>query len=226
LPRKIWGVADKISSRIKHRYAKEWTSRDEEGVVKRVGEIDQVDLSSGDWMILVRNQYQLERVQEVIHQHGYPYKASGKSSLRKPYVHAIVYYERLRRGDSIEPGQLELLRKYCSKISPLLSRPRKEWPDWMTMLDGLSGREKEYIRSCLRKGESLKDEPRIKINTIHSVKGSEADNVIVFPDITVRIKQDLDRRFDEEARVWYVAASRAKQALYITETRNTNFFDI
>jgi len=53
----------------------------------------------------------------------------------------------------------------------------------------------------------------VKIGTIHSAKGREADNVIVFNDLTSRVAAAMETDIESERRVWYVAMTRAKQSL-------------
>jgi len=54
---------------------------------------------------------------------------------------------------------------------------------------------------------------KVKIGTIHSAKGREADNVIVFNDLTNRVSaaMETEEGLEAERRVWYVAMTRAKQ---------------
>lgn len=56
----------------------------------------------------------------------------------------------------------------------------------------------------------------VKIGTIHSAKGREADTVIVFNDLTKRVSvaMETEEGLEAERRVWYVAMTRAKQQLF------------
>ena len=55
----------------------------------------------------------------------------------------------------------------------------------------------------------------IEVTTIHATKGREADNVVILPDMTHKTYQGMLKDMDNEHRVFYVAATRAKQNLYI-----------
>jgi superfamily I DNA/RNA helicase len=75
-----------------------------------------------------------------------------------------------------------------------------------------------YIREMLSNGEDLRKNPRVKLSTIHSAKGGEADNVLLILDNTKTIRDALEKssdKQDEEHRVWYVGVTRTKQNLYI-----------
>ena len=67
-------------------------------------------------------------------------------------------------------------------------------------------------------GEKLSREARVKLSTIHSAKGGEADNVLLIMDNTKMIREATEKSLDkedEEHRVWYVGVTRTKQNLYI-----------
>lgn len=53
------------------------------------------------------------------------------------------------------------------------------------------------------------------LSTIHSAKGSECDNVVVSCDIGSKILRNIDKNFDDELRVLYVALTRSKRNLYV-----------
>jgi superfamily I DNA/RNA helicase len=68
--------------------------------------------------------------------------------------------------------------------------------------------------------EGLRDEPRVTIGTIHSTKGAEATEVLLFPDLSVAGAKEwlgsqdkYDR--DNVVRTFYVGMTRAKDTLYL-----------
>ncbi len=63
---------------------------------------------------------------------------------------------------------------------------------------------------------------KLKIGTIHSSKGKEADDVILFKDISLSLSKkifsgfhDLKDRLEDEVRVFYVGMTRARERLVI-----------
>lgn len=73
--------------------------------------------------------------------------------------------------------------------------------------------------------ESLSERPRVVVGTIHSVKGGEADNVYVFPDLSpaaMREWGDAGEGHDAIIRMFYVAMTRSKNRLYLCN-RGSNF---
>jgi DNA helicase-2/ATP-dependent DNA helicase PcrA len=65
--------------------------------------------------------------------------------------------------------------------------------------------------------DALAQKPQVTVGTIHSVKGGEADTVIVAPDLSARgVESYLQDEAGKAAiyRLFYVAMTRAKQNLY------------
>lgn len=65
-----------------------------------------------------------------------------------------------------------------------------------------------------------------KVLTIHGSKGLEADAVFLHTAITARINHNLVIPGEEsaaEARVWYVGATRAKEALFVVKDAGKNY---
>lgn len=96
-----------------------------------------------------------------------------------------------------------------------------EWPTWYEHLTHMSPEEREYVRDLRRQGESMKDEGRIRITTIHGAKGLEADHVVLVSDVSKAASVISDAEF----RVQYVGASRAREELLITAPRSNKYHD-
>jgi superfamily I DNA/RNA helicase len=67
--------------------------------------------------------------------------------------------------------------------------------------------------------EFLEKTPQVIVGTIHSLKGGEADVVVLFPDVSPQAFReyhslDKDRR-DAVLRMFYVGVTRAKEELYL-----------
>jgi DNA helicase II / ATP-dependent DNA helicase PcrA len=63
--------------------------------------------------------------------------------------------------------------------------------------------------------KALEEKPKIAIGTIHSVKGGEADAVILFPDISLAAAENYEKEKDAIIRTFYVGMTRSKQSLYL-----------
>ena len=230
VPRSVHKVSLGILSRIKKRYKKPWSPRISSGSVEYISEEQQIDFGGeGTWMCLARSKYMLNRFKQAVRQQGHSYSYNGKNSLESEETRAIVSWEKMRRGDGITiyeaknliqflPFNVTLDKKDKYSIADIgLPEAASEF-DWMRILRGIAPDEREYLRSCLRNGEKFSDSPKISISTIHQSKGGEADNVVLLTDMG-RLSWE-NSHTDEENRVWYVAATRTRENLFIVQPRS------
>ena len=97
---------------------------------------------------------------------------------------------------------------------------------WFDALDKMSPTDVAYIRAALRRGEDLRADPRIRLSTIHGVKGGQADEVVLMTDMAQRTYEEARRNPEDEARVWYVGVTRAREKLHIIAPRTSRFYQI
>jgi superfamily I DNA/RNA helicase len=67
---------------------------------------------------------------------------------------------------------------------------------------------------------ALLEQPRVVVGTIHSVKGGQADVVYLFPDLSQAGAAQYERSgppCDSVIRLFYVGATRAREALYVCQ---------
>ena len=104
-------------------------------------------------------------------------------------------------NDLEEVGATEMLREFIVSGR------------WVELVD----KGQEWRRQARQWGPALAAEPRVRVGTIHSVKGAEADNVAILTTTSKRVQQgDEDQaQHDEECRIAYVAVTRAKRNLYV-----------
>ena len=234
IPRSVHKIALGIVDRIKSRYKKPWSPRIENGSVEYVSDEQQVDLSGkGTWLCMARSRYMLNRFQKVARQQGLSYSYNGKHSLDSEETRAIISWERLRKRELLTMHEAKNMTQFFGFTTDLkkkdsysvtdLGLPEDALQfDWMRMLRGIAPDEREYLRSCLRNGEKFSGKPRITISTIHQSKGGEADNVVLMTDMGRRAWEGSHT--DEENRVWYVAATRTRENLFITQPRGLRHY--
>mgnify|MGYP001593514736 CR=1 FL=1 len=61
--------------------------------------------------------------------------------------------------------------------------------------------------------------PRVRLSTIHSAKGGEADHVVLMTEMAERSYQEMSKHPDDERRVWYVSVTRAKERLTVVSSQ-------
>ena len=236
IPRSVHNIAQSVVSRIKKRYPKPWSPRIEKGIVDYVADEQEIDFSrQGSWMLLSRSKYLLFRLVRAVRQQGYAYLFNGTNSLDSEETKAIMCWEKLRKGKEVAryeiknmiqfiPMKITLRKKDSYKIKDLGLPEEIKNLDWMEILKSIAPDEREYVRSCLRNGEKINDKPRITISTIHQSKGGEADNLVLLTDMGRQSWEHIAD--DEENRVWYVAVTRAKEALFIVRPRGLRYFSL
>ena len=113
----------------------------------------------------------------------------------------------------------EALKEWCGLTVPD-EKKNKEW--WWILRRNFTSRQKIYfIRLLKRYGQQqLNEEPKIVIDTIHSVKGGEADHVVLASKNDYASDFGRKTKLDKsgERKVYYTGASRAKNTLHILST--------
>ena len=81
-------------------------------------------------------------------------------------------------------------------------------------------KDKKYFQKLMSEGVDLSQPPKIIIDTIHQVKGGEADNVVLASKCNFPSHFDKKNLADKvkELRVWYTGATRSKSTLHLLGT--------
>ena len=99
--------------------------------------------------------------------------------------------------------------------------------DWYDVLNAKGVKKRiRYLRAVMRDGHKLDDKPRIEVSTIHASKGGERDNVMLLTDLSYgpyKSSRETQQGRDDEARVFYVGATRAKKKLVIVHTTEAQY---
>lgn len=239
LPEKVHAFASAIINRVHNRFDKPFSSRGVRGDVVLHNSLSSIDLRDGKtWMLLCRNAYMQKQFVELATRQGVAYSTKGGSSVKASHLNAIRTWERLVKGEMVKAEHAKSMYDQM-RVGLNLARGAKAKLDrengntmldmqklrhdfglaahgsWYDSLDGISEIDRLYYRDILRNGEKLHEEPRVMINTIHGVKGGEADNVVLMTDMAKRTYEEYLGNNDDEHRVFYVGATRAKETLHI-----------
>lgn len=86
---------------------------------------------------------------------------------------------------------------------------------WIDHVKGTDARR--ITKAISRYGPDILVDPKIRVGTIHSVKGQEADKVVLLTTTSAVVERGAETRTgrDEEHRVAYVAATRARRELVL-----------
>lgn len=218
LPVSVQSFAGGLIAGVRIRRPKEFKSAPHKGSVTFQSCLEDVDLSSGEWLILVRNGYQAKPIEEFCKEAGYHYSFKGKCPGQGEAVQVARLWERRKKGPLTEDEEALIKRYSTNKAAP--SSP------WYDALNRLHPEDVAYLRAASRRGEKLSGPPRIRISTIHGAKGGEAQNVLLFTDMSYKTFEGYQKDPDDESRVFYVGATRAKENLHIVLPQTGRFFEV
>jgi DNA helicase-2/ATP-dependent DNA helicase PcrA len=226
LPREVWQFATVLASNIQDRLPKDWSPRDGAGSVHRRTYLDEMPLGEGSWLVLARNRVFLRQVADYLREQGYAYSTQAGDSVRPEHANAIRAHVMLGKGEHITAAKAKTLFKFIpgkdvstigtGKYNNEVLQVNTRKP-WFEVLSRISMSDRTYYRALLKRYGRLRDLEGPRLGTIHSVKGGEADHVLLLEDQTAATWENAQRNPDDEARVWYVGATRAKESLWLLQ---------
>ena len=243
IPKSIHNLAERCIGQVSSRVHKVWNPRKEKGLVRWEAAFDNVDMAEGDWLVLARTNYLLQNVEDYCRSEGWFFKNKNRASISEKKVRAVRSWESLRAEGLVPMTEVTNVLNYLKIRVPSslavidfdtlisLKELKKHVPQlkegyWYDVFEGISVKERSYIRAMLRRGEKITQEPRIRISTIHAAKGGEATNVILLTDISSRVFKSYQQNPDDESRVFYVGLTRAKENLFLIEPQTQKYYPL
>lgn len=247
VPKRVQATASDVIQRVRMRREKQWAPRDSDGEVLRLQSFDEVDLWGPEILVLARNAYVIRDILPVLRSEGVIYEWRGHPSVRQSVLDAVRTWEKLRSGHAVTADDAR--RVYDMMSSGIgVRRGHKTLPGlsptdmvtlsslrerggllrdeiWHEALDRIPQDERVYMLRARQKGEGL-SRPRVRLSTIHGSKGGEAEHVVLLRDMALRTWQEMRETPEDEARVWYVGATRAKSRLSIVAPSGKMHYDI
>jgi superfamily I DNA/RNA helicase len=204
---------------------KKWKARDEDGFINFVTSIEDVPLHEGKWLVLARYNDKLIKLGPSLRDRGIYFEYKKRKSYKTRLYTAIENYKRWTKGSQLSISECKDLFEFFGKEFPEKEERLYDLKEfgyshtqrWFEVFE-TEPEDSLYIRNMMEAGEKLSREARVKLSTIHSAKGGEADNVLLIMDNTKTIREATEKSLDkedEEHRVWYVGVTRTKQNLYI-----------
>lgn len=241
VPPPVQAIAVDTISRVRNRREKTWNPATHQGFVKRTSVVLD-DLSSGDdILVLARNAFSLRNMVRELRREGFLFEFRDEPSVPRATLTAVRTWEKLRRGERVSVDMVRMIyglmtseRGYRRGYKTLPGVPGDQEVDiawlresggllredpWFDALDRVPRDDANYLRAAVQKGEKP-DKPRIRLATIHGSKGGEADHVVLLPDMARRTHEEMLMNPEDEARVWYVAATRARRQLTLVKPRD------
>lgn len=216
LPKDAFFLASGVASQIKDRVPKSFKPQDKAGKVKFWSNINYLFPERKDTLILHRNHSSRIQIEDWLAKNYVPYTLIGtfaKSMFEDKYANALRTYYMIRDGLEISQAQMNTLKRCVKKnYADLLTLPMNITAvPWFEVLE-MPYKNMEYLSMV-----NLFEKPKIRVSTIHTAKGMEADRVILMNESGNKTYESLD---DDEWRVWYVAVTRTKDQLDIVNGDN------
>ena len=156
------------------------------------------------------------------------------------YCHTLYEYmdsTRIKRNYGTFKGQPDgmynldlLIEKYGLRDTIKLTSTKEvsvKEIAWYDMINAKGFKNRiNYLRSIMRNGNKLDEKPRIEVSTIHASKGGERQKVMLITDLSFgpyKSSTANQQGRDDEARVFYVGATRAKEELHIVRRTEGQF---
>jgi len=249
VPTAVHDFSQNLIKKVSTRQTKNWQPTKKDGTITWHRDILDVDLTSGEWLVLARTNYITNKICNRLKEDGYLYWREGTGwSVSPNVINGIEVWLKLCKNKSLSTSELQSFAKILdpsiitrSGRKALLSLDAEQTytlddiinkcnlnatheTPWQKVLK-VSDQEVAYITSVRRRGEKiLTGTPRIRISTIHKAKGGEADNVVLLLDSTRACMESLDQ--DSEIRTFYVGATRAKKSLHLIESTSKYGFNV
>jgi len=253
LPQEPWSEAQRIVSRITGRAPKKWFSKNEKGSVQHHQNLWDLPLEKGNWCIMARTNRIADKYAEILRNEGWIYSRHGHPSISLKTFQAILDWENLCNKKKVTIKQFKNIYSFMSVgvgykkgFSPRSKMMVSMDPEteidmddainvfgllanenmrWHQSLDKVDVESQNYILNALKRGDNVKN-PRIKISTIHSMKGGECDNVVIIPDLSPAAYKSYNNNPDTEHRVFYVGVTRTKKNLHLLQPETNRYYQI
>ena len=216
VPQAIQKYANELITKIPHRYNKTWHAKNVPGKINFLTEPEEIPINNGQsWLLLVRNTFLFPYWKTILDNYDLPYFYRKKSQIDPDDIGAIKAYAAKQKGIAIKTKHQEL-------IDSRLNKKHNYKKPWWDALTGIHYRKRQFYQDALRRGWDLEEKPKIRLDTIHGVKGGEAENVALLTDCAWQTSQ---ANIEDEIRVWYVALTRTMENLWIVNPQTNIFFE-
>ena len=217
VPTSIQKMALNVIERIQeNRIDKEYFPKSESGEIFERYKLTDIDMSTGDWLILTRTKSILKNIPTYLKKKGYFFETAQGNSIGKSLYEDTKHWYNLQKKISIPDIHLQRVKE---RIKGSMNLSLK----WYDAFNNVSESQITYMRLLLLNNEDPTRAPRIKVSTIHGAKGGEATNVVLFlneTENTVKGARKSIAKRDEEYRVWYVGLTRSMKNLYLIKSKN------
>lgn len=204
-----------------------------EGMIMQLNELERIlnfldesciknDPDKTAWYILARNNCFLEEPKKVLEEALIPYWTADGFFMGGEIMKRLKDYENFKMEGYRDPKKKEdFQRKFGIED---FTQP---FTETNLFTEGRKWVYASYIEKYgLKKLEEMcKWNPQVLVSTIHHVKGGECQNCAIMLDTTRKTKGNVFENIDEELRILYVGVTRAKENLFLIDSKNGEGYD-
>ena len=174
VPSIIQKTALNVINRIQeNRIDKEYFPKSETGQILERYRLSDIDMSTGDWLILTRTKSLLKSVPTYLKKKGLFFESAQGNSVGKSLYEDIQYWSKLQKKIHLPDIQVQRIKERIKGDMNISLH-------WYDAFNKLTESQITYMRLLLLNNEDPTKDARIKISTIHGAKGGEATNVVLF----------------------------------------------
>ena len=158
---------------------KKYNPKPQEGSVRRLTSLEELDMSDGEWLVMAQANYMLSPLAEQLKSGGYLFERNGSRSISERLSVAVNGWESMRKGRPVSLKTAETIYSYMSGNGVRVARGKKKIvaPDdqlftlellqkehgliaddsmiWHVAMDKIPAVDRAYITSLLRRGEKV-----------------------------------------------------------------------
>lgn len=215
VPQAVHSIVTSISDRLMNRVNKQYLPRDEIGKVVRDPLYNCHDQKEG--FILCRTHSIKQKVERELIEGRVPFLSDG-GGLPGPFnckaAKAVRAWKRSKDAGAVSQADLELMIAAATEAvrSDLVAGDYEA----VFKRDPMKAFKMMPMFAAYFRDVDIYSKPMLVTCTIHGSKGREADEVTLITDWTNRVAAGMSMNPDQEHRVFYVGASRAKKVLRLT----------
>lgn len=228
IPNKVHKIAEDITKNIKNRVDKVYMPRDYDGIVHHYIDFDQITeiKHNDDILILYRNHSMLKAIENYLVKNHLPYVTdNGPKGLCQGFLWKLIKtYKKLQQSKNytLTKTQHKLLARGLQERYRNMLGTDDEYKifeePWQNTIN-INIEDQIYFEALEKHNCMFEIEPTIHLSSIHGAKGREAERVILLNSLGEMTAdayyQNENHEMEQEARVFYVAVTRAKKRLDI-----------
>lgn len=218
VPESLRKYADKIARRIRGRKEKSWAGTDYQGKLQSVRDLSELSFKHRDesYLLLARHKCFLKDLSAQLSRAGRLHFIENELSVPLPVIKAHEQMWAIQRGEPVLAHSASELLQHCAGRMKFRRGEPITRNDLNTLrpFENMSSELQDAVREARKlHGDKLPREPLLRLSTIHTAKGTEADNVVL---LTTQTRASGARPTPPaEDRTFYVGATRARKRLGI-----------